>query len=120
MAAKTPAEMPGLVDERFNSGDLDQMLELYEDGAAFLPPGGEILRGEAMRQAIGGFLSTGAKLMHAEAQVIEAGDIALITSPWTLSGGTGPDGSPVELSGVVNAVVRRQPDGRWRVVIDSI
>lgn len=120
MAAKTPADMPGLVDERFNSGDIDQMLELYEEGAAFLPPGGEVLRGDAMRQAVGAFLATGAKLQHSEAQVIEAGDIALITSPWTLSGGTAPDGSPVEMSGVVNAVVRRQADGEWRVVIDAI
>ena len=121
MAAKTPADMPGLVDERFNSGDVDQMLELYEEGAAFLPPGSnEAFRGEAMRQAIGGNISTGAKLMHGDAQVIEVGDIALITAPWTLTGGSGPDGKPVEMNGVVNAVVRRQDDGTWRVVIDAI
>ena len=120
MAAKRPADMPGLVDERFNTGDVEQMLELYEEGAAFVPPGSEVLRGEAMRQAIGGFLATGAKLVHQDATVIEAGDIALITSPWTLSGGTAPDGSPVEMAGVVNAVVRRQRDGEWRVVIDAI
>ena len=120
MGAKDPAEMPRLVDERFNAGDVDQFLELYEDGAAFLPPGGEVLRGDAMRQAIEGFLATGAKLVHSEAQVIEVDEIALITSPWTLSGGTAPDGTPVEMSGTVHAVVRRQADGTWRVVIDAI
>ena len=120
MAAKTPADMPGLVDERFNAGDVDRMLELYEEGAAFLPPGGEVLKGEAMRQAVAGFLATGAKLVHSESQVIENGDIALINSPWRLSGGTAPDGTPVEMEGVVNAVLRRQTDGTWRVVIDAI
>ena len=122
MAAKTPADMPGLVDERFNSGDIDQMLELYEDGAAFLPPGGAVLQGDAMRRAVAGFLATGAKLKHerAETQIIETGDLSLIISPWRLSGGTGPDGQPVAMSGVVHAVVRRQTDGSWRVVIDAI
>ncbi len=51
-------------------------------------------------------------------KVIEAGDIALYCSHWTLKG-TGPDGNPVEMSGNSADVLRRQSDGTWLVAIDN-
>lgn len=49
---------------------------------------------------------------------IQANDIALIFSDWSLTM-TGPDGQPSELKGQTSDVLRRQPDGNWRIVIDS-
>jgi ketosteroid isomerase-like protein len=40
-------------------------------------------------------------------------------SDWTLTGGTDPDGNPVELSGRATEVLRRQDNGSWLVVIDD-
>ena len=50
--------------------------------------------------------------------VLKAGDIALLHASWTLKGTT-PDGEPVDVTGLTSDVVRRQPDGTWRFVIDD-
>jgi ketosteroid isomerase-like protein len=52
-------------------------------------------------------------------KVIPTGkDLALVYNDWTLSA-TGADGSPIERSGKAIEVMRRQPDGTWRVAIDD-
>ena len=51
-------------------------------------------------------------------KAVQAGDIALLFSEWTLSA-TNPDGNAVEMEGRTSDVARRQPDGRWLVVIDN-
>jgi ketosteroid isomerase-like protein len=37
---------------------------------------------------------------------------------WQLTA-TGPDGSPISMTGHSAEVARRQPDGSWRFVIDN-
>jgi ketosteroid isomerase-like protein len=49
---------------------------------------------------------------------IRSGDLALLHCRWALSG-TGPDGSPLNLSGTTADVVRRQADGTWLFAIDN-
>jgi len=49
--------------------------------------------------------------------VTRSGDIALLRSQWRITG-TGRDGGPIELAHHGIEVVRRQPDGSWRMVID--
>lgn len=50
--------------------------------------------------------------------VIEAGDLALVLARWAMEV-TGPDGQPIRKSGTATDVMRRQPDGTWRYVIDN-
>jgi ketosteroid isomerase-like protein len=50
-------------------------------------------------------------------QVLEAGDVALVVNDWTMAG-TAPDGTPVVRDGRSADVLRRQPDGSWKVLID--
>ena len=50
--------------------------------------------------------------------VVEAGDIAIAYARWQLRG-TAANGDPVEMAGRSGDVFRRQPDGRWLVVIDN-
>ena len=52
------------------------------------------------------------------AQVLVAGDVALVVNDWVLTGAA-PDGSAVRQTGRSADVVRKQPDGRWLVVIDK-
>jgi ketosteroid isomerase-like protein len=33
--------------------------------------------------------------------------------------GRGPDGQRIQLSGLGSTVVRQQPDGAWRIVVDA-
>ena len=51
-------------------------------------------------------------------EVISAGDIALHLTPWKMTG-VAPDGSPINGAGLSVAVLRRQPDGKWLMVIDN-
>jgi ketosteroid isomerase-like protein len=45
-------------------------------------------------------------------------DLAIVYNDWTLTG-TGPDGASVSDAGRAVEVVRRQPDGTWRSVVDD-
>ncbi len=45
-------------------------------------------------------------------------DLALHLAPWHMTG-VGPDGTAVESHGLSVAVLRRQADGRWLMVLDQ-
>ncbi|MEL6205526.1 MAG: DUF4440 domain-containing protein [Pseudomonadota bacterium] len=51
-------------------------------------------------------------------EIIVAGDIAVHISPWSMTAES-PDGQEITQSGLSVAVLRKQPDGGWRMVIDN-
>jgi len=71
----------------------------------------------AIRSAVQGFLALKGKVELQTEHVVQHGNIALLRSAWRLKG-TGPDGKPVEMAHGSAEVVRRQPDGSWRYIID--
>jgi uncharacterized protein (TIGR02246 family) len=113
MTARTPVETHAVFQKAFNAGDLDGLMALYEPDATLIPqPGAPPITGTlAIRSALQGFLALKTKY------VVQHGDVALLRSAWRLKG-TGPDGKPVEMSHASAEVVRRQPDGSWRYIID--
>lgn len=119
MAVQSPEEAVRGMIESFNNRDLDAFVSFYEPGATLVAQPGQVASGEAeIREAMGGFLALEGRMeIEPEPTVIRAGDIALVSGSWTLTG-TGPDGEPVTMSGRTVDVVRRQPDGTWRWVID--
>ena len=119
MSAHTPAEVDLLLIEALNSGHVEAALALYEPGATYIPGPGHARTGQAaIREVLTEFLAQKPRLTIQVAQVVESGDLALLCSRWTLKA-TGPDGTPVELTGQGAEVVRRQADGTWRFVIDN-
>ncbi len=120
MAAREPEEAHRLWGERFKAGDLEGLLALYEPNATLAPQPGQAASGAAaIREALGGFLGLKAMFDWVETRpAIRSGDLALLHSRWTLTG-TGPDGSPLNLSGTTADVVRRQADGSWLFAIDN-
>jgi ketosteroid isomerase-like protein len=67
--------------------DLDALVALYEDGAAFVPQPGEVVTGkEALREALQGFLATGGKIEVSTRYAARSGDTALLSGMWRLSG----------------------------------
>jgi len=120
MAAREPDEAHRLWAERFNGGDLEGLVAFYEPNAILMPQPGQAVSGTAaIREALGGFLSLKPTFDWVETKpAIRSGDLALLHSRWTLSG-TGPDGSPLSLSGTTADVVRRQADGTWLFAIDN-
>ena len=119
MAASTPQEMLDAFLERFNAGDVEGVLAHYESDAAFVDEPGKVVQGtDALRESISKFIAMKPTLTLTKTATILAGDIGTNCSKWTLTG-TGPDGEPVSMEGVAIDVIRRQPDGSWKMVIDN-
>ncbi|HJS67806.1 MAG TPA: nuclear transport factor 2 family protein [Nitrososphaera sp.] len=105
--------------EAINQGDLDAALSFYEPQAVLVAQPGNIARErDAIRAALLGFVSLKPSLKGEAHQVVEAGDLALYSSRWTLVG-TSPEGKRVEMNGISSDVLRRHPDGRWLVAVDN-
>jgi uncharacterized protein (TIGR02246 family) len=119
MSSVTPEEVLRSVTECINTGNLDSLMMLYESDACFASQPGQFIKGrDGIRQSIQGFVNMRGKLESKIKRVFQASDLALVISEWSFSG-TGPDGNPVNLASTATDVLRQQPDGTWRVVIDN-
>lgn len=115
MPAKTPEELHRLWGEYFNARDLDGLVALYEEEAAFMPQPGQLVHGRAaIREALNGFLALNAKFELRFQRAIEAEGVAILYSRWRLSM---PDRN--ELTGQTSDVSRRQGEGTWLFLIDN-
>jgi uncharacterized protein (TIGR02246 family) len=114
----TPAGLMQTFVQCVHADDLDELLALYEPDAVFEPEPGVVCTGTAeIREALAAFLSLRPSMVVQPIQILVAADVALVVNEWTMQG-TGPDGSAVSQGGRSADVVRRQPDGSWRVLID--
>jgi uncharacterized protein (TIGR02246 family) len=119
MTTERPEEVIELFAVSLNRGDVDAAITLYESEAVFAPqPGEEVTGLEAIRDALRQFAALKPRLRGEITNVLTAGDVALVQNRWQLEG-TQPDGSPVEMRGHSADVLRRAPDGGWRILIDD-
>jgi uncharacterized protein (TIGR02246 family) len=118
-APQTPEDCDRLFGEYATAGDLDGLLALYEPGASLTRPDGSVATGrEAIRASLAMFEGSSVKMEMNVVKVVRSGDLAVLTNEWRCNG-RGPDGQPLALSGRAIEVVRRQPDGSWRFVVDD-
>lgn len=116
--AESPLDLHQLWGQRFNAGDIDGLLTLYEPDAVLSVPGGQKSTGsDEIRASLQGFLAMNPKFELQSTDFIKSGDIAIIFSKWTMKA-TDPGGAPLDLSGTTSDVARRQADGSWLYVID--
>lgn len=119
MTQPNPLDTVNNLTAAINRGDLDAALTLYEPDAVLVAQPGQIARGRAaIRAALAGFVSLKPTLRGQAQQIVEAGDIVLYCSRWTLIGSS-PDGKKVEMGGFSSDVLRRQSDGKWLIAIDN-
>jgi uncharacterized protein (TIGR02246 family) len=119
MPAGTPEELDQLFIEKMNAGDLEAVVSLYEPDATLAPQPGQTVTGTAaIRDAVRGFIAMQPRFTATPKPTVRAGDVALTGLQWTLDA-TGPDGSRVQMKGHSAEVVRRQPDGTWKFVVDN-
>jgi len=119
MPARRPEDCDIQLMETMNRGDLEGAVALYEPNAILvIAPSGETITGhEAIREFIRAGLAVGLQMTR-ETNVIQNGDLALTGGRWKATGADA-EGNPVVMSGNSREVVRRQPDGTWRFVIDN-
>jgi uncharacterized protein (TIGR02246 family) len=119
VSTATPERVLEAIVTGINSGDLESLMPLYENEAAFATEPGSLAHGPAgIAEALKGFISMQGELDLEVTRVLEADDLALVIGVWSFNG-TGPDGQPVRLAARNADVLRRQPDGTWRFVIDN-
>ena len=119
MSTATPEQVLESIVTGINSGDLESLMPLYENDAAFAgEPGVLAHRAPGIGEALSGFISMNGELDIEVTRVLEADDLALVIGVWSFEG-TGPDGEPVQLAARNADVLRRQSDGSWRFVIDN-
>ena len=119
MSTATPEQVLESIVTGINSGNLDDLMPLYENEAAFATEPGSLAPGPpGVRDALNGFIAMNGTLDLEVTRVLEADDLALVVGVWSFDG-TGPDGEPVRLASKNADVLRRQSDGTWRFVIDN-
>jgi uncharacterized protein (TIGR02246 family) len=120
MAGASPQATDALMGQAISERDVDAVLELFEaDGVFIDADSGVAVRGhEQIRAALVTLFESQPRLEGLPPTVFVAGDIALVISRWTLEL-SGVDGEVSRQSGTATDVMRRQPDGTWRYVIDN-
>lgn len=116
----TPAALMATFARRARAGDAVGLVALYEQGAVFEPTIGATLRGtDQISSALAELAALHPTIEYVgEPDVVIVDDIALVSNSWTMTAAL-PDGSVLREGGVSADVLRRQPDGTWRVLIDQ-
>jgi uncharacterized protein (TIGR02246 family) len=118
MKPTTPEQVHVRWREATNAGDIEAIVALYEPTSAIVNTEGDLLEGlEAVRKVTEGLLQLEPQFELRVERVLQCGDVALLLSPWTMSATV--DGTPITMQGTTTDLVRRQPDGTWRFVIDN-
>jgi uncharacterized protein (TIGR02246 family) len=116
---RTPEDCDRLFAEYATAGDVDALVSLYEPDACLVGPDGSRAVGlEAIRAVLAAFADASLEMHMHVVKTVRGSDVAVLTNEWRATGRQ-PDGQPLEISGRAIEVVRRQPDGSWRFVVDD-
>jgi len=111
----TPAAINAAFAAGYNSRDVQALAALYEQDAVVTNPDGSIAVGiDAIRVHLGHLVELGGFMTSQNRYAIPNRDLALVGADWAidLQDGNAP------IRGSTAEVLRRQPDGSWRYVID--
>ncbi|WP_368185669.1 DUF4440 domain-containing protein [Aestuariibius sp. HNIBRBA575] len=106
--------------EAFQQGDIAGVMRHYEPEATVLfEPGAPVSNVAQLEQMFAEMSALGPQFSFSEGHdVIVNGDIAIHIAPWNMVAHL-PDGQEITQSGLSVAVLRKQPDGQWKMVIDN-
>lgn len=124
MTTSDPENLHRLFAERANAGDIDGLLALYEDGAAFVGPDGVHATGiAAIRERLESLLALSPHITPISSETVLAGETALISTRWRMTFGNSheqtADTGGAGFEGTSTEVARHQADGGWRYLIDN-
>jgi uncharacterized protein (TIGR02246 family) len=117
MLPHQPEDWPLAFERHLNAGDLDAVMELYELDARFVEPASRTIVGHGeIRKALANMIRANTQLKSQVIQSVTVGDIALLHTDFH---GTTVDefGATVESHFKAIEILRRQPDGAWKLII---
>src|SRR3954468_21371533 len=112
MAISRPTDAHGIFAGLFNARDLEGLVDLYEEGAKFVVPQGEVVGKDAIRTELARILDLHGTMEMETVGIIEGQGVAVTSSNWRLVGERGQ----VLLTGE-SVEVLRQTNGQWLVAI---
>jgi uncharacterized protein (TIGR02246 family) len=104
-----------------NAGNLDGVIAVYAEDAFLLPPNLPPQKGrDAIRKFWGGLLGAYTTRFEINSETVEGrGDLAYTVGQYKLSATPKAKGPPpIEEEGKFVEVLKRQPDGSWKYVVD--
>lgn len=112
-----PKDITAAFAQAYNSGDVENLLALYEEDAVLAVAPGKRAHGIAeIRAALSESLAFGGRMEALNHYCLQSGGVALVQGEWTLR--AEKDGVLLTLNSRTAEVVRRQFDGSWRYVCD--
>ena len=100
--------------DAFNTGNVNTVLSMYDFNGIIVPEPGKPVSGkEKFEEAIKAILSIKGKMEIKTVYCLQTGDLAVGRSEWNIT-----DGNEVKVSAKGIEVMKRQPDGTWKIVID--
>jgi uncharacterized protein (TIGR02246 family) len=105
-----PAHIHILFEHAFNAGDIEALVALYESNAVLVVNGQPVAGQQSIRAAY-------ERMLARRSAVKFNGSLAVLHGDRVLEPAPGETGNTAR--GLSTEVVRRQPDGSWRFVIDN-
>src|SRR5438477_9953367 len=113
-----PAHIHILFQDAFNAGDIEALVALYESNAVLVVNGQPVTGQQAIRIAYEGFLARRPRMaLTTRSAILFDASLAVLHGDWVLEPAPA-DAAGSTTRGLSTEVVRRQPDGSWRFVID--
>ena len=112
---KTAQDAHATLAAAFNTGDVATVMNMYDVSGIIVPSPGQPVSGrEKFEESIRAILSIKGKMEIKTVYCLETGDLALGRSEWKIT-----DGDEVKISAKGIEVMRQQPGGGWKIVIDQ-
>ncbi|OQP65417.1 hypothetical protein A3860_17280 [Niastella vici] len=98
----------------FNTGDVNTVLNMYDFTGIIVPEPGKPVSGrEQFEAAIKAILAIKGKMEIKTVYCLQTGNVAVGRSEWNIT-----DGDEVKVQSKGIEVMKQQPDGTWKIVID--
>ena len=111
---KNAADAHATLAAAFNTGDVATVLSMYDYNGIFVPEPGKTVSGKAkFEESIKAILAIKGKMEIKTVYCLQAGDVAVGRSEWNIT-----DGNEVKISAKGIELMKQQPDGSWKIVID--
>lgn len=98
----------------FNTGDLNTVMSIYDgSGVIVADPASPVSGRENFEAAVKGILAIKGTMEIKTVYCLQAGDVAVGRSEWSIT-----DNGETKVAAKGIELLKRQPDGSWRVLID--
>ncbi len=98
----------------FNTGDVNTVMSMYDTTGIIVPEPGKPVSGrQNFEEAIKAILSIKGKMEIKTVYCLQTGNLAVGRSEWNIT-----DGNEIKVSAKGIEVMKQQPDGTWKIVID--